>query len=402
MSESGTISVRIDATDFKKEMTYEVGAFRSAVEDGIAYKFVRLLTTEMLYPRNESVISLLEGRSLLRPSDDGVWTNRFHFDCAIEYHLLQAGRLVRLIVNVPSEVEMEIDISDPKVSTIVFRQKWRTDILDPILYEGNEISFREPFYLSKLTSRPGTLSYVFLNAEETVTIELEATYDDQLAIETSERQVKLLNVSGLGAIIKAIGMDAFKVEGPCSSPRRNRLPRPPTRDGRFVYLHVRLVDQAHPSFDEQVRLTVSLLASYGFNVVVASQAIISDATLLDIDVGRCWTGEVTSDQRRLFSNRTGIPDYEVAMYFIRSTVPPLGGCAAFEDRKRPSCIVARNSARWTAAHELGHVLGLFHVDDNRRLMTRSGTANISEPPPDLINSELSTIQASNYSKVERT
>jgi predicted Zn-dependent protease len=45
-------------------------------------------------------------------------------------------------------------------------------------------------------------------------------------------------------------------------------------------------------------------------------------------------------------------------------------------------------------HEVGHVLGLSHVNNNDRLMTGNGTANITNPPPDLIESERQTMEGS--------
>ena len=45
-------------------------------------------------------------------------------------------------------------------------------------------------------------------------------------------------------------------------------------------------------------------------------------------------------------------------------------------------------------HEIGHVLGLSHVNDNNRLMTGNGTSNITNPPPDLISTEVNTMRAS--------
>ena len=48
------------------------------------------------------------------------------------------------------------------------------------------------------------------------------------------------------------------------------------------------------------------------------------------------------------------------------------------------------------AAEIGHVLGLSHVNDNNRLMTGNGTANITNPPPDLIATECNTMRASPF------
>ena len=41
------------------------------------------------------------------------------------------------------------------------------------------------------------------------------------------------------------------------------------------------------------------------------------------------------------------------------------------------------------------MLGLNHVNDNNRLMTGNGTYNITNPPPDLIASEIQTMRNSN-------
>ena len=57
-------------------------------------------------------------------------------------------------------------------------------------------------------------------------------------------------------------------------------------------------------------------------------------------------------------------------------------------------MIASYASEWTLAHEIGHVLGLFHVNDNHRLMTGLGTANIVDPPPDLVVSEIAAMAAS--------
>jgi len=82
------------------------------------------------------------------------------------------------------------------------------------------------------------------------------------------------------------------------------------------------------------------------------------------------------------------------VYFVRSTVPPFNGCAAFP-AGRPGAVVAQVATVWTLGHEVGHVLGLNHVNDNNRLMTGNGTSNITNLPPDLISTEVITMRASN-------
>jgi hypothetical protein len=102
----------------------------------------------------------------------------------------------------------------------------------------------------------------------------------------------------------------------------------------------------------------------------------------------------TAEQNQLFANRNFVGANEVVIYFVRSTVPPFNGCAAFPAGS-PGAVVAQGATRWTLGHEVGHVLGLVHVNNNDRLMTGNGTGNITNPPPDLVASEVTTMRASN-------
>jgi hypothetical protein len=112
-----------------------------------------------------------------------------------------------------------------------------------------------------------------------------------------------------------------------------------------------------------------------------------------IDVGQCARGQTTSEQNQLFNNRNFVGPNDIVVYFVRATDPPFNGCAAHPSGK-PGAVVAKIATQWTFAHENGHVLGLVHVNNNDRLMTGNGTANITNPPPDLVGSEKATMQAS--------
>ncbi|MGW3246544.1 hypothetical protein [Streptomyces sp. NPDC001070] len=126
--------------------------------------------------------------------------------------------------------------------------------------------------------------------------------------------------------------------------------------------------------------------------------------LLDLDVGACSArnlGTLTLEQTQLFANRNNVGSNEVVAYFVRSTVPASFGCSA-HPTGQPTVTVARVATRWTLAHEMGHVLGIDHVDNPPnaaqpdRLMTGRGTNTITNPPPDLDASEIKAVRSSQW------
>jgi hypothetical protein len=135
----------------------------------------------------------------------------------------------------------------------------------------------------------------------------------------------------------------------------------------------------------------------GIAVQLASTETLNLPLLNDLDVGPCTMGTTTAEQNQLFANRNNVGTNDVACYFVRTTQPSLNGCAAFPPG-RPSVAVASVASQWTLGHEVGHVLGLGHVNNNDRLMTGNGTWNITNPPPDLIASEVTTMLASPFTQ----
>lgn len=141
-----------------------------------------------------------------------------------------------------------------------------------------------------------------------------------------------------------------------------------------------------------MRLT---FATAQIGIRYASFETLNLPALNDLDVGTCRMGTVTAEQTQIFANRNSAGANDVVVYFVRSTQPPNNGCAAFPNG-RPGAVVASGASAWTMAHEVGHVLGLAHVNDNNRLMTGNGTDGITNPPPDLIGSESATMLASPF------
>jgi hypothetical protein len=161
-----------------------------------------------------------------------------------------------------------------------------------------------------------------------------------------------------------------------------------------VRLHVKtLTAPTRFTIDDMIAGMREVYEPQGFRVVRASDETLNLPALNVVDVGGCTSGSTTAEQQTLFGNRNNVGANDVVAYFVQATDPPFNGCAA-HPAGRPGAVVASGASRWTLGHEIGHVLGLNHVNDNNRLMTGNGTDNITNPPPDLISGEVSTMQSS--------
>ena len=168
-----------------------------------------------------------------------------------------------------------------------------------------------------------------------------------------------------------------------------RLPIVTTR----VRVHVKILTSPNVPLDTMLHNMREVYATANIDVEWASTESLNLPALNDVDVGTCNMGVVTAEQAQLFNNRNNVDLNDLVVYMVRSTVPPFNGCAA-HPAGRPGAVVAQGASQWTFGHELGHVLGLNHVNNNDRLMTGNGTANITNAPPDLVASEVATVVAS--------
>jgi hypothetical protein len=164
-----------------------------------------------------------------------------------------------------------------------------------------------------------------------------------------------------------------------------------------VRLHVKILTEPSVSIEQMLVNMQWVYEAVGVRVQRVSTETLNLPLLNDLDVGTCGgAASVTTEQTELFGNRNGGPTTDVVLYFVRSTQPPLNGCAAHPDGE-PSVVVTQGASGWTLAHEVGHVLGLPHCDGPGsrlfdRLMTGGGTANISNPPPDLTVGEINQMK----------
>jgi hypothetical protein len=135
-------------------------------------------------------------------------------------------------------------------------------------------------------------------------------------------------------------------------------------------------------------------ASCGVDVEWVSEETLNLPHLTVVEAGACKAASITAEQVELFGNRNFAGVDDVVVYFVESTIPPYNGCAAHPEGQ-PGATIAAIATEWTLGHEVGHVLGLRHVSNERdRLMTTGGTANVTNPPPDLVALECTTLTAS--------
>lgn len=162
-----------------------------------------------------------------------------------------------------------------------------------------------------------------------------------------------------------------------------------------ITVHFKILNEPTVPLDEMLVAMREVYEPAGFSVEEGATESLNTPLLSDLEAGDCLMGgELTSEQTELFRLRSGAGPTDLVIYFVRTTVPPYNGCAAHPDGA-PGAVVAGVATRWTLGHEVGHVLGLQHVDDNRRLMTGGGTSKIV-PPATLSEEEVEKMRRSRY------
>ncbi len=165
---------------------------------------------------------------------------------------------------------------------------------------------------------------------------------------------------------------------------------PPIRETVRVHFKI-LADPATPSLNERFHLMKTLFESYGVGVEMGSYQRLNLPDLADLAVGECASGgALSTEQHSLFQHRDNVPLDDVCIYFVR-TMDGYNGCAV-HPQNRPGAVVAHDAPGWTLAHEVGHVLGLKHENNDRLLMHKS-VARISVQTPGLTQENIKDMLA---------
>jgi hypothetical protein len=169
-----------------------------------------------------------------------------------------------------------------------------------------------------------------------------------------------------------------------------------------VRLHLKVFDEpALVRVDTMLANAKALLDLHNIDLVEVSRQTFADG---EAEVSRLRTlvvdGSVpTDDQTDLFNVRGGAEPDDLVIYFVRTLVPAQAGCATHPPDKPGAIVSASLATEWTLAHQIGHVLGLDHVNGVDRLMTGRSTDTIEAAVPELVASEVATMMDSPFNKV---
>ncbi len=144
-----------------------------------------------------------------------------------------------------------------------------------------------------------------------------------------------------------------------------------------------------------------LLRQHQIDLVEVSRETFAgtDAPIARFNTMAVSDGVPTDDQSALFGFRGEAETDDLVIYFVRTLVPAQAGCTTHPP-DRPGAIVAVSLAsNWTLAHQLGHLLGLEHINAIDNLMTERSTSTIEAPVAELTAEQADRAMHSPFVKV---
>lgn len=190
-----------------------------------------------------------------------------------------------------------------------------------------------------------------------------------------------------GASVAPIRMMPFALTGQCGGCCGGFCAKPkPAPEGELcVNLHAKILVPPSQSVANQVTATNGVFRSGRVTIHLASVETLNLPQFEDLDVGACVSGSVTGEQNTLFTQfRANAGPRDICAYWVRSMTSNTGttiGCAAHPAGVPALALMGTHATLWVLAHEIGHVLGLSHVDpsDSNNLMRP--VDSFSNPPP---------------------
>jgi len=160
----------------------------------------------------------------------------------------------------------------------------------------------------------------------------------------------------------------------------------------ILNIHVKILTEPTKfTVEQMVRATTRMYDTIGVTVRLVSTETLDIgqpelAYLNTIDTGGCkLSGRPAEEVIALSDFRNDADSKDIVLYIcrtVKSDDGPLKGCGGAWPAGRPMAVIAKSAFRFTMAHEIGHVLGLKHKDNDLRLMTGNGTDIFNNPPPE--------------------
>src|ERR1043165_2075623 len=170
-------------------------------------------------------------------------------------------------------------------------------------------------------------------------------------------------------------------------------PRPAPEGELCVNVHAKIIVPPSLSIQDQVTATNGVFRAARVTIHLASVETLNLPQFEDLDVGTCVSGTVTPEQDTLFRQfRANAGPNDICAYWVRTMTSNTGttiGCAAHPAGVPALALMGSNSMTpWVLAHEIGHVLGLSHVNQSDTNNLMRPVDSFSNPPPVLNSGQI--------------